>query len=188
MTGVRTAANVRDLAEQIQDFLAEHVADDAMSGFTVHRHLVDGTAAVTYRPGTVPAYTAVLRWTLTTWAGLLRGAGFTVEVDVHDDRDQKGVPQVLRVLGRSEVAPAPEPRRRPIHPQGDGAFPWLSRDIAEQVIRQSEPGFTYAALIDAALDERGLSGVDTATRELLHAAVLDAVGAIAPSLFLQESS
>ncbi len=172
-----TATAVRDLADQVQNFLAEHVTDDALAGFAVHRHLVDGTAAVTYRPGVVPAYPAVLRWTLHSWAQLLRDAGYAVAIDACDDRDQKDVPQMLRVLGRSE--PQPPRRTKPSRrAPNDNAFPALARDIAEQVTRQHATGATLARFIDAAIDERGLSHIGTPTREVLHGAVRDVIDSI----------
>jgi hypothetical protein len=94
---------VDDLADRVYDALAEFAADDAMSGFTVHRGS-DGTAAVTFRSGAVPAYAYVLRQTLMPWAERLRERGFAVEVQLRDDRGEKDVPQWLKITGYQLVA------------------------------------------------------------------------------------
>jgi len=89
-----------DLADSVYDAMAEFANDDAISGFTVHRG-TDGTAAVTFRAGGLPAYTAVLRQTLPSWADRLRERGFVVEVQLRDDRGEKDVPQWLKIVGHS---------------------------------------------------------------------------------------
>ncbi|QOR55794.1 MAG: hypothetical protein YHS30scaffold324_26 [Catenulispora phage 69_17] len=86
-----------DLADHVHDHMTEVARDDATSSFTVHRHRSNGTAAVTFSPGVLDAYTAVLRWTLPGWAERLRECGFTVQVKRRTDRGTKAVPQWLRI-------------------------------------------------------------------------------------------
>lgn len=86
-----------DLADRVHDAMAEIAADNALSGFTVHRSSEDGTAAVTFRPGALDAYTCVLRWTLPAWADKLRARGFTVQVETSEDRGEPDIPQLLKV-------------------------------------------------------------------------------------------
>jgi hypothetical protein len=98
-----------DLADSVYDAMAEFAHDDASSSFTVYRSSEDGSAAVTFEPGFVPAYAAVLRQTLPPWADRLRERGFAVEIETHDDRGEKDVPQWLRITGWSAAIPTGGP-------------------------------------------------------------------------------
>jgi hypothetical protein len=72
---------VPDMADRVQAFLEDaEVTDSDVCGFEVRGDREDPTkAAVTFRPGYLPALPGVLRQTLHGWAELLRAGGFTVK-------------------------------------------------------------------------------------------------------------
>lgn len=126
-----------ELADHVYDHMAEIARDDDDSGFIVHRHATDGSAAVTFRPGMLDAYTYVLRLTLTGWAEQLRNRGFTVEVQARDDRGDKAVPQWLRVTGWDAAAVIDE--------AGRPKFGDLLESVAGERNEDGEQGFRTSA-------------------------------------------